>query len=370
MMSSPFMVLKRDNDTSARIGCLDTCHGKAETPLFMPVGTRGTVRGVKPDELEKIGIRIVLSNAYHLYLQPGIDIVEKMGGLHSFMGWKGPILTDSGGFQIMSLCNFSHISDEGVTFQSHIDGSKHFLSPEKVIDIQKALGIDIIMCLDECVSYPASYDSVKKSMELSLEWAQRSRDVSMKNTQKIFGIVQGGVYKELREKSARELVKMDFDGYAIGGLSVGEEKKDTYDIIGHVASLLPDEMPRYAMGIGTPLDIIEAVINGIDMMDCVLPTRNGRNGQLFTHEGKIVIKQAQYRTDDKPIDSKCSCYTCKNFSRAYVRHLYMNREILSSVLCTLHNLKFYADLFSEIRNAIKNNSLYALKAGFEKAYGP
>jgi len=365
---STFTILQRDVDTSARIGTLNTLHGKAETPLFMPVGTRGTVKGLRPDELKKIGIQVVLCNAYHLYLQPGIDIVKNMGGLHSFMGWKGPILTDSGGFQIMSLCNFSRVSEEGVTFQSHIDGSKHFLTPEKVVDIQNDLAIDVMMCLDECISYPASYESAKKSMELSLNWAKRSREKQLKDDRKLFGIVQGGVFKQLREQSANELTKMDFDGYAIGGLSVGEEKDVTYDILAQVSSILPEDKPRYAMGMGTPLDVIKAVSSGIDMMDCVLPTRNARNGQLFTRNGKIVIKQAQYRMDENSIDKGCSCYTCKNFSRAYLRHLYMSKEILSSILCTVHNVTFYYNLYSDIRNAIKNNSLQALKADIEKVY--
>ncbi|MBN2372344.1 tRNA guanosine(34) transglycosylase Tgt [bacterium] len=366
-MAYSFTPLAHDIKTKARLGVLKTDHGTVDTPVFMPVGTLGTVKAVTPNDLDQIGIEILLGNAYHLYLRPGIQVIEAHGGLHRFIGWPHPILTDSGGYQIMSLGRLVEVKTEGVTFQSHLDGSTIFLKPEDVMSIQKSLGSDIAMCLDECTGYPATYEETKRSMDISMIWAERCKRFDS-GIQAVFGIVQGGTYKDLREKSAKGLVAMDFDGYALGGLSVGEEKFVTYSIMRHSLDFFPEDRPRYVMGMGSPADIFEAVACGSDMMDCVMPTRCARNGLLFTRQGKIVIKQACYAKDILPLDAECSCYTCRKFSRAYLRHLFMSGEILACILNTVHNLMFYKDLMTSIRKAIKEQRFNELKERFEKIY--
>jgi len=366
-MSHFFTIQDKDTTTEARLGIIRTKHGTFPTPVFMPVGTQGSVKALAPVELERIGIDIVLGNAYHLYLRPGVEVIAAHGGLHSFMGWNRPILTDSGGYQIMSLSRLVGVKKEGVSFQSHLDGSTHFLAPEDIMEIQRDLGSDIAMCLDECIRYPAPYKETENSMELSLLWAQKCKDYDM-DDQLVYGIVQGGIYKNLRERSAVGLLKMDFDGYALGGLSVGEEITVTYDIIRHTVSFLPSDKPRYVMGIGTPRDILEAVSYGIDMMDCVLPTRCARNGLLFTRHGRLVIKQACYTKDMLPVDPECECYTCKNFTRSYLRHLFMSGEIVSCVLNTIHNLYFFREFMQCIQNAIKEKRFREFKEDFIKGY--
>jgi queuine tRNA-ribosyltransferase len=366
-MAFSFTLLSQDLKTSARLGIIHTEHGTVHTPAFMPVGTQGTVKAVTPSDLDRMGVEILLGNAYHLYLRPGISVIDKHGGLHNFIGWSRPVLTDSGGYQIMSLSRLVNLKKEGVTFQSHLDGSTHFLRPEDVMAIQKKLGSDIAMCLDECTKYPATYEEAKASMELSLIWAARCREFDS-DKQAVFGIVQGGIYKDLRESCAKELITINFDGYALGGLSVGEELSVTYEIMNFTTAFLPENKPRYIMGIGTPLDILEAVFSGADMMDCVIPTRCARNGLLFTREKKVVIKQACYTDDFNPLDPDCSCYTCKNFSRAYLRHLFMSGEILSCILNTIHNLTFYQDLMISIQDAIRDQRFCNFKNNFEKNY--
>ncbi|MEK7395663.1 MAG: tRNA guanosine(34) transglycosylase Tgt [Candidatus Poribacteria bacterium] len=356
-----FQIVKSDNLTKARAGVLHTLHGAVHTQIFMPVGTYGTVKTCTPDELESIGAEIILGNAYHLYLRPGHNIVKKAGGLHKFMSWKRSILTDSGGFQVFSLGANREITEEGTIFKSEIDGSKHFFSPERSIEIQNAIGADIIMNFDECTPYPCDYEYAKNSMELTTRWAKRCRSVH-KGNQLLFGIVQGSIYHDLRRKSAEQLVEMNFDGYALGGLSVGEEKEIMYEIIGFTTPFLPKDKPHYLMGVGTPENIVEAVSLGIDMFDCVMPTRNARNGSLFTSEGMIKIKNAQFKRDFAPLDSKCKCYTCSNFSRAYLRHLFMANEILAHRLHTIHNLHFYLSLMRGIRRSILDGTFFKLKS--------
>ncbi len=362
-----FQVIHKERNTRARLGIIHTPHGSFETPVFMPVGTYGCVKSLSPDDLREVGVKIILSNTYHLYLRPGHKLIERLGGLHKFMNWDGPILTDSGGFQVFSLSRLRKITDEGVIFQSHIDGSKHFMTPELSIEIQKSLGSDIIMAFDECAPYPAEREYIQKSVERTTAWAKRSLEaLGKERSQAIFGIVQGGVYMDLREKSARELTEMDFDGYAIGGLSVGEEKSVRDKIIRETVPLLPEEKPVYLMGIGKPEDIIDAVIEGVDMFDCVIPTRNARNGTLFTKKGKIVIKNACYKEDERPIEEDCNCYTCRNFSRAYLRHLFLTRELLVYRLNTIHNLFFYSWLMEQIRKAIKEDRILEFRENFYK----
>lgn len=317
----------------------------------MPVGTNATVKSMNPDEMEELGAEILLSNTYHLYLRPGHEIIRDVGGLHTFMKWQGPILTDSGGFQVFSLSPLREINDEGVTFRSHIDGSLHFLSPELVMDIQGVLGSDIAMVLDECTPYPVSREYALNSLKLTTEWAKRCMDEKNEN-QALFGIVQGGMFKDLRKQSTEELREVKFDGYALGGLSVGEPKELMYEMVNYTTPLLPEDKPRYLMGIGDLLDVLEAVAAGIDMFDCVMPTRNARNGTLFSSQGRISIKREEFKKDPGPLDPNCSCYTCKNYSRAFLRHMFMCREILSMRLNTLHNLHFYLDFFRRMRKAI------------------
>ena len=356
-MALKFELIKKDPFSEARLGKIETAHGSFTTPAFLPVGTQGTIKSLTPEELVEIGVEVILGNTYHLYLRPGHEIIGKLGGLHKFIHWDRPILTDSGGYQVYSLGGLRKISEEGVTFQSHLDGSLHLLTPERVMEIQKTLGTDIAMVLDECVPYPSSYDYVKASTSLTTRWAGRCLQMRQEEGPAFFGIVQGGMYRDLREESARSLVEMNFQGYAIGGLSVGEPKSMMLDVLEWTTSLLPENAPRYLMGVGAPEDILGAVMLGIDLFDCVLPTRNARNGTLFTHSGKISIKQAQYVEDGRPIDENCLCYTCRHYSRAYLRHLYLANEILSSRLNTIHNLFYYMNFMKRIQEAIRENRL-------------
>jgi len=373
--SVAFEILSRSG--SARQGRLTTPHGVVETPAFMPVGTQGAVKGLLHRDLHELGASILLSNTYHLYLRPGDGLIARLGGLHAFIGWPGPILTDSGGYQAFSLSARRAIDENGITFRSHLDGSLHDLTPERAVDIQRNLGSDVAMALDECLAHPASHAEAQASMERTLRWAARSRHRFLSPPNRpvnpgsaLFGIVQGGVFPDLRRASADATVAQGFEGYAIGGLSVGEPADVMYDIVSQTAPLLPDEQPRYLMGVGTPLDIVEAVARGIDLFDCVLPTRNGRNGQLFTREGRLNIKNAQYAEDPRPADEGCGCYTCGHFSRAYLRHLHLAGEIASASLNTLHNLHFYLDTMRRIREAIVFGSLEELRQAFRRAYSP
>jgi queuine tRNA-ribosyltransferase len=375
-----FQVIKISDN--ARLGQITTERGIIHTPAFMPVGTNATVKAMGPDDMKELGAEVLLSNTYHLYLRPGHEIIREVGGLHSFMKWDGPILTDSGGFQVFSLSPLRKIRDDGVEFRSHIDGSLHFLTPELAMEIQHALGSDIAMVFDECTPYPASKEYALNSLKLTTEWAKRCEDARNNPSpsvgaglcacpgqrqgiaptkQALFGIVQGGVYKDLRKQSAEELIQMDFDGYALGGLSVGEPKALMYEIIHFTTPLLPQERPRYLMGIGDLMDVLEAVSAGIDMFDCVMPTRNARNGTLFTSQGRISIKREEFKNDPGPLDPDCDCYTCRNFSKAYLRHIFMSREILSMRLNTIHNLHFYLEFFRKMREAIKDNSFIGFR---------
>lgn len=365
-----FELLKESKDSMARLGKIKTPHGEIETPIFMPVGTIATVKAMTPEELKDIGSQIILSNTYHLYLKPGHELVKEAGGLHKFMNWDKPILTDSGGFQVFSLGDLRKIEEEGVEFRSHIDGSKHFISPEKSIEIQNALGSDIMMCFDECAPYPSKYDYVKHSMERTTRWAKRCKEYHKDwDKQGLFGIVQGGMYKDLRKQSAEELIELDFPGYAVGGLSVGEPRDLMCDVLEHTTPFLPKDKPRYLMGVGTPDYLFEAVIRGIDMADCVLPTRIGRNGTVLTSRGKLVIKNAKYKKDFSPLDPECDCYACKNYSRAYIRHLFNVNEILGARLATTHNLYFLIKLMENIRSAIREDRILEYKREFYEKYG-
>jgi queuine tRNA-ribosyltransferase len=373
-----FKILKQSGD--ARRGVLKTAHGDVQTPFFMTIGTVGAVKGLVPQEVRELGGEVILANTYHLHLRPGEDIVEKAGGLHKFMNWDGPILTDSGGYQVFSLSKIRKLKADGVEFQSHIDGKKIFLTPEKAIEIQQKLGSDIMMCLDECAPYPADRKYIEKSLELTTEWAKRCKTFASQTLRRgeinraptggngdapiLFGIVQGGMHPDLRAKSAKQLVEIGFDGYAIGGLSVGEPNSLMYEIITATVPHLPAKKPRYLMGVGTPEDILEAVERGIDMFDCVLPTRNARHGHLFTSQGVVRIKNEQFKEDFTPLDPECGCYTCKNYTKAYLRHLYIANEILSLRLNTLHNVAFYQDLMKNIRQSIEEDRFAEFKEGF------
>ncbi len=348
----------------ARRGQLTLAHGVIETPAFMPVGTYGTVKAMSPQELRDIDAHIVLGNTFHLWLRPGLDVIAAHGGLHGFMGWDGPILTDSGGFQVFSLGALRKITEEGVTFQSPVNGDKLFLTPEESMRIQQVLNSDIAMIFDECTPYPANLREAAESMRLSLRWAARSKAAHAGNSNALFGIVQGGMYESLRDESLAELVNIGFDGYAIGGLSVGEPKEDMRRILAHTAPMLPVNKPRYLMGVGTPEDLVASVAQGIDMFDCVMPTRNARNGMLFTQNGDIKIKNAQYRLDTRPLDEECTCYTCQNFSRAYLHHLHRLKEILGARLNTLHNLHYYQQLMNGMRAAIEADAFADFEASF------
>ena len=356
-MIKEFSFNLKAQDNKARRGEIKTAKGTIQTPVFMPVGTAGTVKALKTSDVAKSGAEIILGNVYHLMLRPTSELIEKMGGLHKFMNWNKSILTDSGGFQVMSLSKIRKISDEGVEFSSHIDGSKHFLTPEKSIEIQHQLGSDITMIFDECVEYPATYEKAKKAMERSIAWAQRSKNAFKKRDGfGIFGIVQGSTFKDLREISAQKLIEIDFNGYAIGGLAVGEGQKEMFEVLDYCTDFLPQNKPRYLMGVGKPSDIVGAVARGIDMFDCVIPTRSGRTGQAFVRDGVINIRNAKYRFDDKPLDEKCSCYACKNHSRAYLHHLVKSNEILGAMLLTEHNIFYYQDLMRDIRHEIENKN--------------
>jgi queuine tRNA-ribosyltransferase len=347
-----FQVIKQHSHSAARLGRLFTPHGEIETPAFMPVGTQGTVKALSPEDIIQCGSDIILGNTYHLYLRPGHAVIKSLGGLHRFMHWDKPILTDSGGFQVFSLNTLAKVTEEGVTFKSHIDGSNHFFSPELSMEIQKALGADIVMTLDEPTPYPSDRTTTEASLKLSTRWAARCKAAHQLENQSLFGIIQGGMYEDLRTKSIQEITEIGFPGYAIGGLSVGEEKNIMYDIASHTAEYLPKNKPRYLMGVGTPEDLRQCSGMGIDMFDCVMPSRNARNGSLFTSEGKINIRNLQYKTDDSPLDPKCDCYTCENYSRAYLRHLFIADEILVMRLNTLHNITFYQKQMQSIRKAI------------------
>lgn len=375
-------------DSKARLGRMTTDRGAINTPVFMPVGTQATVKAMSPDEMKEIGAEIILCNTYHLYLRPGHETIKSLGGLQGFMNWDKPILTDSGGFQVFSLSALRTIDENGVHFRSHLDGSMHFISPEKAMEIQSALGSDICMAFDECTPYPASYEYAVKSLELTTKWARRCKEYHDTENQRqgdtekkargefpasprprvpgsLFGIVQGGVYKDLRKRSLEELVEIGFDGYAVGGLSVGEPKEEMYEIINFIAPFMPEDKPRYLMGVGDLEDILVAVEAGFDMFDCVMPTRNARNGTLFTSAGRISIKRTEYKSDSAPLDGNCECYTCRNFSKAYLRHLFLAKEILSMRLNTIHNLYFYLDFFKKMREAIKKEIFREFKNKWE-----
>jgi queuine tRNA-ribosyltransferase len=365
-----YELIKQCKQSGARLGRVHTPHGVIDTPVFMPVGTQATVKAMTPEELKSIGAKIILSNTYHLYLRPGEKLVEKAGGLHKFMNWDRAILTDSGGFQVFSLSDLRDIKEEGVTFKSHLDGSKHFISPEKAIEIQNALGSDIIMAFDECPPPDADYDYTKKSTERTIRWAERCLNAHKKpETQALFGIIQGGMFKDLREEAAYEMAKLDFPGYSIGGLSIGEPKPVMYEMLECTVPLMPQNKPRYLMGVGSPDCLIEGAIRGIDMFDCVLQTRIARNGTVFTSKGRLVIKNAQYSEDFGPLDDECDCYTCKNYSRAYIRHLFKAQEILGARLTTIHNLRFTIKLMEDIRLAIMEDRLLDFRDGFFSKYG-
>ena len=371
MYAVKYELIKTCKQTGARLGRLHTPHGVIETPIFMPVGTQATVKAMTPEELKEIGSQIILSNTYHLYMRPGHDLIERAGGLHKFMNWDKPILTDSGGFQVFSLGPLRKIKEEGVEFRSHLDGSKHFLSPEKATEIQNAIGSDIIMAFDECAPYPADRQYVKNSLERTTRWLERCKAAhKYPEKQALFGIVQGGMYKELREQSAKEITAIDLPGYAIGGLSVGEPKDMMYEVLDYTVPLLPEDKPRYLMGVGSPDDLLEGVLRGIDMFDCVLPTRIARNGTAMTSQGKVVVRNASYAEYFTSLDPECDCYTCKNYTKAYLRHLIKCNEILGARLLTIHNLHFLLKMMENVREAIKEDRLLDYKKDFfEKYYG-
>jgi queuine tRNA-ribosyltransferase len=362
-MKKMFEITAADPNSSARTGIIHTAHGPIQTPAFAPVASQGTVKALPHSMVQNLKAQLILVNAYHLFLRPGMEVIKKFGGIHSFISWPGPILSDSGGFQIYSLTPLTKVKKDGVEFSSHLDGTKIFLTPEDIIDIQRTLGTDIMMLLDYFCPYPSSKNKAKEAVRVTTQWAQRSKSHAQKmsTTQLLWGICQGSVYWDLRKQSIEELMALDFDGYALGGLGIGEPKTQFMDMVGKSDGLLPKEKPRYLMGIGYVKDILQAVENGIDFFDCVLPTRNARNGTLFTSKGKIVIKNKKYEKDRRPIDEACTCYTCQNFSRAYLRHLYERQEINSSILNTLHNLHFYLDIFQKIRHSIQSNSFRQLK---------
>jgi queuine tRNA-ribosyltransferase len=354
-------------DGAARRGRISTAHGTVETPCFMPVGTVGTVKGMMPDAVAETGAEILLGNTYHLMLRPGAERVARLGGLHRMMGWERPILTDSGGFQVMSLAGLRKLDEHGVTFRSHIDGSQHRLSPERSIEIQHLLGADISMVLDECVALPAERPAIEASLGLSMRWAERSKAAFVERPgHGLFGIVQGGTHLDLRERSVAELVQIGFDGYALGGLAVGEGQAVMFEVVGHVAPLLPADRPRYLMGVGTPSDLVGAVTRGIDMFDCVMPTRSGRTALAFTRRGKVNLRNARHQDDPRPLDEACRCPACRRFSRAYIHHLFRAEEMLGPILLTWHNLVYYQDLMAMLRQAIAAGSLAAVAAAFER----
>jgi queuine tRNA-ribosyltransferase len=347
-----FHLKKAAGPAGPRLGEIHTARGVVETPLFMPVATYGTVKTLTPEEVAELGAGIILSNVYHLYLRPGVELIRSLGGLHRFMNWPGPILTDSGGYQVFSLAPFRTLSEEGVLFRSHLNGDQHFLTPEKVVELQEALGVDIMMCLDECPPFPCPEQDARRAMDLTLRWAQRSKEAWSNRGQALFAIVQGGMMPQWRREQAQALRELDFPGYALGGLSVGEDKETTLEMVAATAPELPEDKPRYLMGIGTPEDLVEGVARGMDMFDCVLPTRNARNGMAFTDTGRVVIKNAGYARDPGPLSPDCRCYACRHYSRAYLRHLFISREILAYRLLTLHNLYYYFELMARMRQAL------------------
>ena len=365
-----YEIEKKSSNTKARAGVIHTPHGDIKTPVFMPVGTRATVKTMTPEELKDIGAQIILGNTYHLYLRPGQEVLRQAGGLHKFMNWDKPILTDSGGFQVFSLNKIRTITEEGVEFRSHIDGSKHFISPEKSMEIQNDIGSDIMMAFDECAPYPSTYDYIKNSTERTLRWLERCKEYH-KNTDKqsLFGIVQGGMYKDLRKFSAIESAKIDLPGYSIGGLSVGEPRELMIEMLNYTTQFMPENKPRYLMGVGTPDYLFEAVEAGVDMADCVLPTRIARNGTAITTHGRLVVRNAKYKNDFSPLDSECDCYTCRNYSRAYIRHLISVNEILGARLLTIHNLSFLINMMDNIRNSILEDNFLEYKNEFYEKYG-
>ena len=368
-MRKTFAVTTQDPSAAARRGKIRTPHGDIETPAFAPVASQGTVKALLHDQVEKLGAQVILVNAYHLYLRPGVEAVAAMGGIHSFINWKRPILSDSGGFQIYSLSPLAKVSREGVRFASHLDGTKIHLTPEDVVDIQKGLGTDIMMVLDYFLPYPADREKMKEAVAITTHWAGRAkaRHLERPSRQLLWGITQGGIHWDLRQKSTEELLALDFDGYALGGLGLGEPKTQLLDMLERSDALLPKDRPRYLMGMGYLADVLEAVERGVDLFDCVLPTRNARTGSLFTSGGTVVIKNQKYARDEKPLDEACDCYTCRNFSRAYLRHLHERNEITAAVLNTIHNLHFYLDFFRKIRQSIESNSLKDLKRNILKS---
>lgn len=370
MPAITYELLHVDKNSGARRGVVHTPHGDIQTPIFMPVGTLATVKAMSPEELKNdVKAQIILSNTYHLYLRPGQEIVKEAGGLHNFMKWDRPILTDSGGFQVFSLSSLRKITEEGVAFHSHLDGSKHLFTPESVMKTEEDLGADIIMAFDECCPYPADYEYVKKSMERTTRWAVRCKEAHKTENQGLFGIIQGGFYKDLREQSAKDLISLDFPGYAIGGISVGEPKEEFLDILRYTTPLMPENKPRYLMGVGSPDYLIEASLAGIDMCDCVLPTRLARHGTALTSKGKLVIRNQNFARDWNKLDDECDCYTCKNYTRAYLRHLIKTNEILGMRLLSLHNLRFLTKLMERVRIEIEHDNLLAFREEFYKKYG-
>ncbi len=373
-----FKIVEKSSENASRVGIIDTAHGSFETPVFMVVGTQGTVKGLTPKMVKDCGCRILLANNYHLNLRPGIDVIKDAGGLHKFMAWDGPILTDSGGYQVFSLTDLVKINKDGVEFASPIDGSKRFFTPELVIKTQNIIGSDIMMVLDECIAYPHSHLEAEKAMKRTFLWAERSINefsnldgisLTTGKRQHLFGIIQGGSFKDLREESAKKTIKLDFDGYAIGGVSVGEPRENVREMIKFTAGFIPEKKPRYVMGLGDPANLIYAVEEGIDMFDCVIPTRHGRNGWLYTSKGVIVIRNAPFKEDFANVDPECSCYTCSNFTRAYLHHLFRSKEILGSILNTLHNLNFMVELTIKMRKAIRQGKFSQLKKEILKYYG-
>jgi queuine tRNA-ribosyltransferase len=363
-MSIDYKILATDTNSSARLGKLTLPRGVVDTPVFMPVGTQATVKTMTPEELQGLGAQIILANTYHLYLRPGMEIVRAMGGLHRFMNWPGPILTDSGGFQIFSLAKLRTLSEAGVTFRSHLNGDSHFLSPEQVIALQEGLDTDILICLDECPAHGVSEEYVVKSGALTLRWAKRCQQARTREDKLLFAVVQGGMWLQHRREQAQAMVSLGFDGYAIGGLSVGEDKDTRQAMLDATVPELPSNQPRYLMGVGTPEDLVEAVTRGVDMFDCVLPTRNARNGMALTRFGRVVIKNAEHTTSTRPLDEACNCYTCRNYSRAYLRHLFVAREILAYRLLTIHNLYYYLDLMAGLRRALAEGTFLQFRQAF------
>jgi queuine tRNA-ribosyltransferase len=361
---SPFTLLGRSTECKARRGELATLHGTVQTPVFMPVGTMATVKAVTPENLIALGAQIILGNTYHLYIRPGHELIRSFGGLHRFMHWDGPILTDSGGFQIFSLRELAKITEEGAAFRSHHDGARLFLSPEDAVHVQEALGADVMMTLDTCIPYPADREETIRGTALTARWARRCREAQSETGQHLFGIVQGGMFPDLRIEAIQQLIDIGFDGYALGGLSVGEPKELMYELLEATADHLPADHARYLMGVGTPEDLVEGVFHGIDMFDCVMPTRNARNGMLFTSQGRLVIKNACFQQDQRPLDETCGCYTCRHYSRAYLRHLFQCREILAYQLNTIHNLHYYCTLMAGMREAIREDCFLAFRRTF------